>query len=84
MQEVQARAWRSLQRIGARHHSGQESGQDVTVAVVTHGDIVRALLMLTLGMPIDHIHRLEAVPGSVSELLLDNGKPLVRGVNLTF
>lgn len=80
MLEVQARAWRSLQTIVARHGSAGEA----TVAVVTHGDVVRALLMLLLGMPVDHVHRLEVAPGSVSELLLYGGEPLIRRINQTF
>jgi broad specificity phosphatase PhoE len=72
--EVQQRAWRSLEGIVARH-------QDATVAAVTHGDVIRCLLLLLFGMPLDHIARLEIAPASVSEIVLGEGDPLVRSIN---
>jgi broad specificity phosphatase PhoE len=72
--EVQARAWKSLEKIQARHPDG-------TVAAVTHGDVIRALLLLLLGMPVDYILRLEVAPASVSEIVLGEGGPLVRSIN---
>ncbi len=79
MLQVQTRAWASLQKIVDRYRQ-----EEATVAVVTHGDVVRALLLLLLGMPIDHIHRLEVAPASVSEVLLDSGHPRVLTVNQVF
>jgi broad specificity phosphatase PhoE len=72
--EVQARAWKSLEDIQARH-------QDETVAAITHGDVIRSLLLLLLGMPLDHILRLEVGPASVNEIALGRGVPLVRSIN---
>jgi broad specificity phosphatase PhoE len=72
--EVQARAWKSLEDIQSRH-------QDGTVAAITHGDVIRSLLLLLLGMPLDHILRLEVAPASVSEIALGGGEPLVRSIN---
>ncbi len=72
--DVQQRAWRSLSGIQVEH-------PDATVAAVTHGDVIRCLLMLSLGMPLDYILRLEIAPASVSEILLGEGDPLVRSVN---
>jgi broad specificity phosphatase PhoE len=72
--DVQARAWKSLETIQAHH-------QDGTVGVITHGDVIRSLLLLLLGMPLDHILRLEVAPASVSEIVLGLGEPLVRTVN---
>jgi probable phosphoglycerate mutase len=72
--EVQARAWNSLEQIQASHPDG-------TVAAITHGDVIRALLLLLLGTPLDHILRLEVAPGSMSEVVLGGGEPLVRSVN---
>jgi broad specificity phosphatase PhoE len=75
--EVQARGWKSLEDIQARH-------QDGTVAAITHGDVIRSLLLLLLGMPLDHILRLEVAPASVSEILLGGRAPLVRSINQRF
>ncbi|MBV9304122.1 MAG: histidine phosphatase family protein [Acidobacteriaceae bacterium] len=74
--EVQARAWSTLVRIAAAH-------QDSIVAVVTHGDVIRYLLILLLGMPLDHILRLEIAPASISEIVLGTDQPIVRTVNKT-
>ena len=80
MQAVQVRAWTSLERISDRYRDSSER----TVAVVTHGDVVRTLLVLLLGMPLDHISRLEVAPASVSEIVLGSDEPLVRTVNQCF
>jgi len=74
LMEVQARAWKSLERIRAWD-------QGRTIAAITHGDVIRCLLLLLLGMPLDHILRLEIDPASVSEIGLGEGQPLVRSVN---
>jgi broad specificity phosphatase PhoE len=78
--EVQTRAWGALARILARYHSVK----DATAAVVSHGDVVRALLILFLGMPLDHIHRLEVAPASLSEVSLGAGHPRVLMINQVF
>lgn len=80
MTQVQIRSWDTLRQIMARHPNGDMA----TVVIVTHGDVIRALLILLLGMPLDHIHRLEIAPASVSEVLLGSGQPRVLTVNETF
>jgi probable phosphoglycerate mutase len=71
---VQRRSWRALDRICRVLGEG-------AVAVVTHGDVIRSLLLLFVGAPLDHILRLEVAPGSVSEVILGQGEPLIRTVN---
>ncbi len=80
MMEVQARSWNTLRQISSRY----SDSKDVTVAVITHGDVIRALLILLLGMSLDHIQRLEVAPASVSEVLLDGGEPRIRSINQTY
>ncbi|HTU45029.1 MAG TPA: histidine phosphatase family protein [Bryobacteraceae bacterium] len=80
MMDVQSRAWDGIARILDRHAHAQEP----TVAVVTHGDVIRALLLLVLGMSIDHIQRIEAAPASVSEILIRRSDLRVRTMNETF
>ena len=80
MMEVQARTWSSLQMVAGRY----PNQQDVTAAVITHGDVIRALLVLLLGMSPDHIHRLEVAPASVSEISLEPGGPRVQSINRTY
>jgi probable phosphoglycerate mutase len=72
---VQSRAWRGVESILARHREG-------TVAVVTHADVIRALLLLFLAMPLDCVMRLEVAPASVSEVSLWHGAaPVVHRIN---
>ncbi len=59
MLEVQTRAVSALLRLAEQHPSG-------TVAVVFHGDVIRAVLLYFLGMPIDFLHRLEISPARIS------------------
>lgn len=80
MMNVQSRAWEGIARILERH----EHEQDASAAVVTHGDVIRALLLLVLGMSIDHIHRIEASPASVSEIVMDRRDLRVRTINEIF
>jgi broad specificity phosphatase PhoE len=77
MMDVQSRAWNGIARILEKHAATRES----TVAVVTHGDVIRALLLLVLGMSIDHIQRIEAAPASLSEVLIDHSDLRVRTMN---
>ncbi len=76
MMEVQTRAWQSIRRTISKH-----SGHDANVAVVTHGDVVRCLLMLVLGMPTDFIHRLEVSPASVSEIQISGHFASICNIN---
>ena len=78
--EVQTRAWGVLERILARYRDVK----DATAAIVSHGDVIRALLVLLLGMPADHIHRLEVAPASVSEVVVGIGHPRVLMINQVF
>jgi broad specificity phosphatase PhoE len=72
--EVQARAWKLLSEITARH-------DDETVAAVTHADVIRALVVLFLGMPLDQLLRLEIAPASITEVMLGADYPVVMGLN---
>lgn len=78
MLEVQARAWRAIQAAGRIDNPGG------TIAMISHGDVIRCVLLLLLGMPLDHIHRLEIAPGSVSEVVFGDHDPLVKTINQTF
>jgi broad specificity phosphatase PhoE len=80
MNQVQLRSWNALERAIERHRQLPEP----TIAVVSHGDVVRALLMLFLGMPLDNIHRLEISTASVSEVVIGNAYPQVITVNQSF
>ncbi len=54
---------------------------NATVAAVSHGDVIRAALLFTLGMPLDFYDRLEVRPASVSIIELGDAAPRVLLVN---
>ncbi len=49
--------------------------------MVSHGDVIRCVLLLLLGVPLDHIHRLEIAPGSVSDIVIGEHDVLVKSMN---
>jgi probable phosphomutase (TIGR03848 family) len=59
MSEATDRAMAELARFGREHPDG-------VVAAVSHGDVIRGVLLRCLGMPLDAVHRLEVGPASVS------------------
>jgi probable phosphoglycerate mutase len=75
MLEVQQRAVAGLLDLAAAYPDG-------TVAVVSHGDVIRAALMFFLGIPLDFVHRLEVGPASVNVVTLGTGGAVVRRVNV--
>jgi probable phosphoglycerate mutase len=74
MLQVQTRAIGALLDLHERFPAG-------VVGVVSHGDVIRAALLLVLGMPIDFVHRLHIEPARVSIVDFTNGAPTVRLVN---
>jgi probable phosphoglycerate mutase len=52
-----------------------------TIVVVSHGDVIRAVLQYALGIPMDAFHRLEISPGRISVLDLSDEAAIVRQVN---
>jgi broad specificity phosphatase PhoE len=53
---------------------------DRTIAMVSHGDVIRTALLYFLGMPIDFVQRLEVSPGGIS--VLELGQTWVRVVQV--
>ena len=51
----------------ARSRGPRSSGH---VAIVSHGDVIRAALMYFLGMPLDLLHRIEISPARISMVTL--------------
>ena len=73
MLAVQVRAMAGL----ASH--GEAGG---TVVVVTHADVIKAVLAHALGMPLDLMHRLEVSPASRSTLVLGHDFARVEAFNV--
>lgn len=71
--EVQGRAWKGVQALCGAFPAA-------TVAVVSHADVIRSVLMLALGMPLDNLLRLDIPPASVSEISVGMGEPIVHRI----
>ena len=76
MSQVVDRAMAELARFADEHPGG-------TVAAVSHGDVIRGVLLHCLGMPLHQVHRLEVAPASVSVVRLYDTAPRVLVVNWT-
>lgn len=74
MLAVQTRAVAGLWAWRGRHFAG-------SVVVVSHADVIKALLCHVMGAPLDLMQRLEIGAGSVSEIVLDDRDARVRAVN---
>ena len=74
MLDVQVRAVRGVLDLRDRHDGGH-------VAVVSHGDVIRGLLMYLLGIPIDFVHRLDVAPARITIVDLSDDAPRVLLVN---
>jgi probable phosphoglycerate mutase len=74
MVEVQSRMLRLVARLSAGH-------PDQTVALISHGDVIKATLAHYLGVPLDLFQRIEISPASVSILRVGRYGPEVLLVN---
>lgn len=73
--DVQARAWKGIRSVCDRF-------PEATVAVVSHADVIRSILLLVLGMPLDNVLRLDIQPASVSEIRIGAGEPMMHCMGL--
>ena len=72
MLDVQVRAIRALEEIRRQH-------TDQVVAVVSHGDVIKATIAHYLGVPLDLFQRIEISPASISALAIyDRGARIIR------
>jgi probable phosphoglycerate mutase len=72
---AQLRAVDALEEISARHHRG-------LVAVVSHADIIKAVVAFYVGMPLDAFQRLHVGPASVTMLgIKDGARPVLLRFN---
>jgi probable phosphoglycerate mutase len=74
LREVQHRAVTTIEQLRA-HHPNQ------TIAIFSHGDVIRTSLAHYLGTPLDLFQRIAISTASVSVLLFAHGMPTVVGVN---
>ena len=74
--EVQERAASWVSDMALRH-----PGQ--TIAAVSHGDVVKALVLHILGAPIDGIHHFDVDPASVTRIEAGGGPLRLNSLNET-
>ncbi|WP_427912828.1 histidine phosphatase family protein [Ramlibacter sp. MMS24-I3-19] len=72
--DVQQRAVHAVEQLRTRH-------PDRTVLVVSHADVIKAILATALGMSLDLLERFEIAPASVSVLDAGEGWVQVKLVN---
>lgn len=71
---AQKRVVEAIRRLRARH-------EGETVALVSHGDVIKAALAFYLGLSLDNLERFEIAPVSVSVLTTGAGWAQVRLIN---
>jgi probable phosphoglycerate mutase len=76
MREAQIRAVSFLQSIADQHPDSRN-------IVVSHGDIIRAVVMHFLEVPLDSVHHLEISAASISVVELYQNWAVVRAVNVS-
>jgi probable phosphoglycerate mutase len=72
--DIQQRTSTEIERLGALH-------PNQTVAIFSHGDPIRAVLMHSLGMSCDLLHRLQVDPASISIVQMADWGPMVTAIN---
>jgi broad specificity phosphatase PhoE len=76
MLQTQARSVVMLTDLVQRHEAG-------TFAMVSHADVIRALVAFLLGMPLDHLLRIRVDPASVTEFGFHGVWPELIRLNCT-
>ncbi len=74
MHAAQSRALRAVHELRAEHGAA-------VLVVVSHADVLKAVLAAALGLSLDLLHRLTLDPASVSTLLVFDADMRVDGVN---
>ena len=75
MAGMQARAIRAVR------HWNEVLGPEATYAIVSHGDVIKALLADALGLHLDHFQRIVVEPCSVSVVRYGVQRPFVLRMN---
>lgn len=76
MLAVQARAVATMHRAGESEGAGEG-----VVVLVSHQDVIKAMLAFVLGMPLDLLHRFDVAPASRSIVRIGPGWAVVAGIN---
>ncbi|MBB4859337.1 broad specificity phosphatase PhoE [Novosphingobium chloroacetimidivorans] len=77
MADAQARAWQHIQRTAL-------ASPGRTIAMVSHCDVIRAVVADVLGLSLDHYGRFEIDPASVTRLAVGDWGAKVLSLNETY
>lgn len=76
VRQMQTRAVDEVERLAAAHEGD-------TIALVSHADVIKAIVAHFLGLHLDLFQRLAISPASISSLSFSHGGPLVTTLNDT-
>ena len=71
----------SARAVSAVRRLCREQGDDANVLVVSHGDVIKAILADALGLHLDAFQRIVVNPASVSIVRYAQGRPFVERMN---
>ena len=75
-------SWRQVQeRVVGALFDLRQAHPEGSIAIVSHGDVIRAALLFALGMPLDFYSRIEIAFASLSTVRLDGAGIRVSGLN---
>jgi broad specificity phosphatase PhoE len=75
-------SWRQVQeRVVGALFDLRQAHPEGSIAIVSHGDVIRAALLFALGMPLDFYSRIEIAFASLSTVRLDGAGIRVTGLN---
>lgn len=74
MAAAQARAWAFVREVAARHPAA-------TIALVSHADVLKAIVAQVLGLSLDRLATFDIDPASVSRLIVGDGWARVLSLN---
>ncbi|MDB5905304.1 MAG: hypothetical protein JWM26_4182 [Betaproteobacteria bacterium] len=74
--DVQRRALEGIDRLRGKH-------ADETIAIFSHGDVIKSMLAHFLGISLDHLERFDLAPASVSIVAAGDGWAQVKLINDT-
>jgi broad specificity phosphatase PhoE len=75
-------SWRQVhERVVGALFDLRQAHPEGSVAIVSHGDVIRAGLLFALGMPLDFYSRIEVAFASLSTIRLDGAGIRVSGLN---
>jgi broad specificity phosphatase PhoE len=75
IRDVQARALAHFRKL-------DQTCGDRTIAIVTHAEVIRSVVLLALQVPIDEYHRFEIGPASVTRLTFEDSQLRLDGGDL--